>query len=61
MIKGRDMQNKYLVLRCPYCKELNEINPEVPVQVCFKCGKKIVISRQERIIKNNCIIEQEIK
>ena len=55
------MQSKYLVLRCPYCKELNEIDREVPVQVCCKCGKKIVVRRQERIVKNNCITEQEVK
>ena len=55
------MQGKYLVLKCLFCKELNEINPEIPVHVCYSCGKKIFIRRPERIIRNNCITEQEAK
>ena len=51
------MKKEYFIMECPYCRELNKVDLDLPSQECCKCKRKIVVPQQEIKIKNNNIKE----
>jgi DNA-directed RNA polymerase subunit RPC12/RpoP len=47
------MKEKIIFLQCRHCGEINKIDINLPVQVCIKCGEKIVIPQKEKKITVN--------